>query len=689
MLINQNSPKIFTITGTDTDIGKTVVTAALLRALRQNGLLAQAIKIVQTGVDVSLSQENVGDCQVYGQACQDLKQHDLPPGKVMRSFRLAASPHLAAANDSKPIDLNELYLDLTNYISKTQADVFLLETAGGLFVPLNGQKDMLDLLKRLGCEVILCAQNKLGAINQALSASSAINAAGLKLTALILTEPHQPTNDPVEKIISLDNLDLLAKRLDDNPWPGSKDKKPFSIKLPYLNLPTVRGWDEAAHILEPLVKRIIFKPLPKQSLIDLDQSLLWHPYTKANQPGPLYPVKTAFENKIILEDGRQLIDGMSSWWSAIHGYNHPKLVAAIQNQAAKLCHIMFGGFTHEPAINLGLRLIEHLPRGLAKIFFADSGSVAVEVAMKMALQYHQGLNQKERCHFLTPYGGYHGDTLGAMSVCDPINGMHQLFKDYLPKQFFMPRPNARFDQPFDPDSLNWAREILASHGSKIAAVIIEPIVQGAGGMWFYHPEYLKGLAKLAKEAGCLIIFDEIATGFGHTGRFFASEWADLCPDILCIGKGLTGGMLTLAATACREDVAVAISAQNQVFMHGPTFMANPLACAAALASLDIMDEMRWPTQVTNIAATMKDNLAPCAKLSSVADVRVLGDIGVVETKVNVKTDFLVPYFVNHGVWIRPFNNLVYIMPPYISSTEDITFLCTTIYNALVDHEKYI
>ena len=470
----------------------------------------------------------------------------------------------------------------------------------------------------------------------------------------------------VAALIEKDNKDLVAFRIAKDYW--STIKKPIhTCDLRHRDF-AKEGFDLTARLLAPIADTIKEELTSKQtSLVELDRKYLWHPYTTAHDKSPLYAVKSAFENKILLEDGRLLVDGMSSWWSAIHGYNHPKIVAKIQHQVAKLSHIMFGGFTHNAAVNLAQRLRKHLPFGLSKIFFADSGSVAVEVAMKMAIQYQYGVNQKERQYFLTPYGGYHGDTFGAMSVCDPINGMHQLFRQ----------------------CLDAAKEILAKHGSQIAALIIEPIVQGAGGMWFYHPEYLNGLVRLAKKAGCLVIFDEIATGFGHTGRFFATEWINTCPDILCIGKALTGGMLTLAATACTDLVADGISNNNQVFMHGPTFMANPLACAAAQASLDILEENAWPEQIEMISQTMQKYLAPCANLDSIQDVRVLGDIGVVETKTKVHTDFLVQYFVEHGVWIRPFNNLVYIMPPYISPSMDIELLCQTIYEALAKHENIL
>ena len=345
-------------------------------------------------------------------------------------------------------------------------------------------------------------------------------------------------------------------------------------------------------------------------------------------------------------------------------------------------HVMFGGLTHEPAVALAEKLLQLMPDGLERVFFADSGSVAVEVALKMALQYQQGRGETRRTRFLTPRGGYHGDTFGAMSVCDPVTGMHSLFTAMLPRQIFMERPGCRFDQPFDPASLDDARRSFAEHGAEIAAVILEPVVQGAGGMWFYHPQYLLGLAQLCRDAGALLIFDEIATGFGRTGKMFAAEWAGLSPDILCCGKALTGGVLTLAATACTGDVAQGICGGGNVFMHGPTFMANALACAVACASLELLDEEGWRQRVALLEDGLRKGLAPCAGLPGVADVRVLGGIGVVETREPVNTQALQRYFVEHGVWIRPFNRLVYLMPPYISPAEDVERLCSVVAGAL-------
>mgnify|MGYP002556971579 FL=1 len=360
---------------------------------------------------------------------------------------------------------------------------------------------------------------------------------------------------------------------------------------------------------------------------------------------------------------------------------------ALRRQSAKMAHVMFGGLTHEPAVELGKRLLPLLPDNLKHIFYADSGSVSVEVALKMAVQYWASKGRPGKTRFLTPKGGYHGDTQGAMSVCDPVNGMHTLFTGILPKHLFVERPNCRFDSPFDPDSLRPMRDAIERHAEGLAAVILEPIVQGAGGMWFYHPDYLRGLRKLCDEHELLLIVDEIATGFGRTGKMFASEWAGLKPDILCLGKALTGGTMTLAATVASEAVARGIEEAGPeqgggVFMHGPTFMGNPLACAVGCASLDLLNASPWAERVEGIRRGLEEGLSPCREFRGVRDVRTLGAIGVVEVDKPVNMAVLQDFFVERGVWVRPFNRNVYLMPPYCIGPEDLRRLTDAIVDAV-------
>ena len=414
-------------------------------------------------------------------------------------------------------------------------------------------------------------------------------------------------------------------------------------------------------------------------LLDVDKSHIWHPYSAMNTDMPVYPVASADGVRLKLTDGRVLIDGMSSWWCAIHGYNHPEMNHALEQQLKKMSHVMSGGLTHQPAVELAAQLVTLIPDALQSVFFSDSGSVSVEVAMKMAIQYWHAKGQSGKQRFLTIRKGYHGDTFAAMSVCDPVTGMHSLFNDTLTKQYFVDSPDCRFGDPCSDEDIAEFEQTLNTKKDHIAAVIMEPIVQGAGGMRFYSAEYLQRVRKLCDQHHVLLILDEIATGFGRTGKLFACEHADVTPDIMCIGKALTGGYMSLAATLTSKDVSDTISQGDPgVFMHGPTFMANPLACTAALTSLELLLASPWQSEISRIEEQLTAGLEPCRTMNAVQDVRVLGAIGVVELEYAVDMAVIQPLFVDAGVWIRPFGKLVYLMPPFIIQNEDLEKLTSAV-----------
>ena len=657
----------FFITGTDTEVGKTAVTTALLEALVARGDRAVAVKPVQTGCLRTPE----------GLAAPDVLRYRSTGAEAfaLRAYEPACSPHLAAREAGEALSASIL---ADEFRRRTPKDGWtLVEGAGGVFAPVSEDECLIDLMVELALPVVLVVGNRLGCINHARLTVEALTLRGLAVAGMILNrvrpeeELDPGAGDDVEnqRRFLRDNAATLAR------W-GEANGIPLLADIPFSASGAPQA-DLFARMLERLEAFAPEGPSIEEDL-EFDRRHLWHPYTSPVDPIPVECVARAKGRTLTLADGRRLVDGTSSWWCAMHGYGDRELVAAVQKQAAVLPHVMFGGLTHKPAVSLGRRLLEALP-AFSGVFFADSGSVAIEVAQKMAVQYWQALGHPERNRFITPLGGYHGDTQGAMSVCDPVSGMHGLFRKVLREQIFVERPSARFDALFDAKAMHPLEEAFKMHHAETAALILEPILQGAGGMWFYHPEYLRRARELCDRYGVLLIADEIATGFGRTGRAFACDWAGVTPDIMTVGKGLTGGMMTLAAVLATDRVREGIgSAPSELgggaFMHGPTFMANPLACAAASASLDKFARGDWKTQAPMIEAALREGLMPLLGRPGVADVRVLGAVGVVETVSPVDTRRLQPAFVERGVWVRPFGNLVYLMPPMTSTPEELALL---------------
>jgi adenosylmethionine-8-amino-7-oxononanoate aminotransferase len=661
------------VTGTGTDVGKTVVTAGLVRAARDAGLDAQVVKAVQTGCSTAPDGTVMApDIEVCRRACPQA------PCSALELFPEPCSPHLAARRSGGALSAAAL-ADALRRRAET-GSVVIVEGAGGLLVPLNDSETMADVLMLLDARVALVVPNRLGAINHALLAIESLRMRGIEPAAVVFTSPDAEETDPLEEAIRKDNIETIRRM-------GRVDcvaALPHYPALARAGAETeAAAWEDIAARLSGVAARL--RDAASGESFDIaafDAGHLWHPYAATTPPPHNRVAAKTRGARIVLDDGRALVDGMSSWWSAIHGYNHPALLDALRRQAAVMPHVMFGGLTHAPAARLGKRLLALAPDGLERVFLCDSGSVACEVALKMALQCQRARGNAGRTRILAPLGGYHGDTIGAMSVSDPVNGMHTLFGGILPRQVFFDRQACPFGGDFRPETLESMEAAFRLHGSELAAAIIEPVVQGAGGMWLYHPEYLRRLRELCDKYGVLLIFDEIATAFGRTGKMFACEWAGASPDILCVGKALTGGVMTLAAVLAREDVASAIS-RTGAFMHGPTFMANPLACAVACASLDLLASTPWRERVARMEEGLRAGLLPCRDMEGVADVRVLGGIGVVEMRAPVNAARLQRFFVDEcGVWIRPFSRLIYVMPPYVSEAEDIALLTRSMIRAV-------
>ncbi len=648
----------FFITATDTNVGKTYITAYLLKLFLTKGYQARAIKPIETGFNYQNGVPVASDVHTYQQINPN---NNYPPAYY---FDLPASPHYSARLANSQIDIDTLEDYCQKHIEKSE--ITLIEGAGGLLVPFDHQHNFTHLIKRLNCPIILVVKNQLGAINQALTNIELCEFYGINIACIVMNQTD-PSDD-----LALENIHFIKTQTD----------------IPVVQIDNHSSFKQFVDKFTPIINNLLKKILATNNLIkklNLDKNHLWHPYTSMIKPLKTYHVNYA-EGKyiyVLSEESKpiKLLEGMGSWWAVNQGYNRDDLKKSAIKQINQFSHVMFGGLTHNPAIELGKTLLEILPNGLEHIFYADSGSVSVEVAIKMALQFQVARNP-QKTKMLTPMGGYHGDTFGAMSVCDPINGMHSLFRTMLAEQIFIPRPNCPYNQPFDKQCLEPLKQALAKHQGEIAGIIIEPLVQGAGGMWFYHADYLRYLRKVCDEQDIVLIFDEIATGFGRTGAMFASNLAKVTPDIICLGKAITGGFMSFACTVTNQKIAHGISKNGNPFMHGPTFMGNPLACAVAKTAINSLQNSDWQTNVKNIEQWLIEGLEPCKNLKNVVDVRILGAIGVVEMHEPVNVQELQAKFIKKGVWLRPFGKLIYTMPHFNFNQADIEHICGAIYGVV-------
>lgn len=644
----KNKKSGFFITATNTEVGKTFVTAALLQAGLDNAIDTVAIKPIQSGCENGAAP----DVNEYAKVNP---QNNFPP---QYALAYPSSPYYAAQKEHITIDMQAVKAYCDTFLQSHALS--LIEGAGGMLVPLTEHDMICDLVKMLDVPVILVCKNELGVLNQILLNLELCKYNGIDVACIVLN-----FHDPHDEICA-SNVDYLKSVF-----------KGAVICVPKMNSP-----QEASAYFQQFITA--YRPERDDIDIAFDTEHLLHPYTSALHPLKTYGVTFAKGNYIYTDKG-SLLDGMSSWWCAYQGYNRKALNEAAITQLNRFSHVMFAGLTHASAIDLGKKLLSILPKGMEHIFYCDSGSVSVEVALKMALQYQQNKNP-QKTKIATISGGYHGDTFGAMSVCDPISGMHFLFKDMLAQQIFLPRPSQTFSGEFDESALGEMKRIIDAHRHEIAAIIVEPIVQGAGGMWFYHKEYLRFFRQICDTFDILLIFDEIATGFGRTGELFACDLANVAPDIMCMGKAITAGYMSFAAVSANKKTVNGICENNSAFMHGPTFMANPLACAIAAKNIELLLNSNFKVQVKRIEQCLATELRKCAEFDAVRDVRVLGAIGVVELTQKVDVQKAQTFFVQQGVWIRPFSNYIYIMPPFTVTQDELKKLCTAIYEAVKQHQ---
>ena len=629
--------EILFVTGIGTGVGKSVVTGELARRLREAGRDVITVKLVQTG--------NVG-------RSEDLELHRRMMGGVRfpeddagltapQIFAFPASAELAARLEGRRVDLRRIVRSVNACVRRHE--IVLVESAGGLFVPLTAKTLAIDLAAKERWPVVLVTNGLLGSVNQTLAAVDALRRRGLAIRRIVYD--WAPDVDPV---IDADTPRTLVRVL-----------RQWGIDAPVETL---------GRIDVPAEEQEIRKA---EALSRYDRRRIWHPYASLKDPPPVRIAASASGTDVVLADGRRLVDAVSSWWCVAHGHNHPAIAEAIRRQSREMCHVMFGGFTHVPAVELAERLAAAAPRGLDRVFFADSGSIAVEVAVKMALQDQHARGRFRRTKMLALKGGYHGDTACAMALSDP-DGMHTLFAGMMPRHFFADKPSVPFGGRWSEGAVDSIREAVQRHRDEIAGIVCEPVMQAANAMNFYHPNYLRLMRELADENDFVLVFDEIAAGFYRTGSRWAAEAAGVRPDVMAVGKALTGGHITLAATLASAKVADTISnGRPGAFMHGPTYMANPLACAAGVASLDLFVRSDYASRVKRIEGELRTGLAPARSLPNVCDVRVLGAVGVIEVRGMPARADIDRVIDAHGVWLRPFSNFIYTMPPLVSDTATV------------------
>lgn len=651
--------KIYFVSGIDTGVGKSFATGAMARFLRERGVAVTTLKLVQTGnegfsEDIALHRTIMG----VEPTAEDRELITAP-----QIFKFPSSPHLAAELESRKFEPSAVDAALETLLKKYSP--VLVEGAGGLAVPLSGEELTIDFAAARSWPLILVSSGRLGSLNHTILSIEAAAARNMRVAGVVYNYC-----DEADPVIDRDTPRMIIRALErhgyppalvrlDKIVPGGKVTSDFSA---------IFGMDGTR---ESFRKKMVMSDYKLHRNLERDRKVLWHPYASATNPPPVFFASGAAGTRIRISEGKTLIDGVSSWWCMCHGHNHPHIVEMIRRQAESLTQVMFAGFTHEPAIRLAEQVNRRTPPGLKKLFFVDSGSVAVECALKLAIEYQQAAGFPARRRFATVRGGYHGDTFAAMSVSDP-GGMHRMFSGMTAENFFAPRPECRFGDEWDPEDFAAMERLLDEHARETAAVIIEPIFQGANGMRFYHPQYLRELRRACTERGILLILDEVATGFGRLGRFFAAEYAEVVADIVCIGKGLTGGALPLAAVISSEAVAERVSDGDPgILMHGPTFMANPLACAAGCASLELFDEYDWRLRVREIESALRSGLGALRTEDNVADVRVLGAVGVLELRRMPTPERVHAAALESGVWLRPFGSWLYTMPPFITPPEEI------------------